>query len=320
MLKKSERMEKLNNIGVNTGKYFNIDLPNGLKPGAKISLVINESGEPVIVADNYDENTVMAPDYVASQIIEDGYVRNTKLHRRFVMAQMFYMLTYKSWNGHDEGYHACLKNCYDYAYTFKMMLDEVKVLSKLEVRDAESFAERSNFFTKKVIIEVMEDYMTKLKKHIETLPDYKCKGVLYKKIKGINVFNDDLNKKIYRPLESDISYVRYAKNYTEIYKALKKFMDNMVKLPYRTEKSKAWIDAFKGEGAYYTMKNLIMFHNCKILARYSFYSTSESMDILKSKLVEYKGEGWRMFAMLKKLISDNEFDFYKKMDEIYSNK
>ena len=92
MLNKNERMEKLNGMGINTGKYFSVDLPNGLKPGAKIALVINENGEPVVVADNYDENTVMSKDYVAQQIIEDGYVRNTKLHRRFVMAQMFEIL------------------------------------------------------------------------------------------------------------------------------------------------------------------------------------------------------------------------------------
>ena len=39
-------------------------------------------------------------------------------------------------------------------------------------------------------------------------------------------------------------------------------MKNMIRLPYDTKKSKVWIDAYKGEGAYYTMKNLVLFHNC----------------------------------------------------------
>ena len=87
MMNRNERMEKLNNMGVNTSKYFNVNLPEGLKPGATISLVISEDGQPIIVSGN---------DVIREQIIADGYVRNTKLHRRFVMAQMFHMLNYVS--------------------------------------------------------------------------------------------------------------------------------------------------------------------------------------------------------------------------------
>ena len=310
MLNKNERMEKLNTMGINTGKYFSVDLPNGLPAGAKISLVINENGEAVVVPENNP---------IAEQIIADGYVRNTKLHRRFVMAQMFEMLNYQSWNGKESGYNACLKNRYGYDYTFKMMLEEVKVLSKLEERDKESFMERSHFFTKEVVIAVLNDYMEKLKNHVENLPDYKCKGIPYKKSKGTNIFNADLYKKVYQPLYNDISYVKYATTYTPLSRYLQKFVNQMVKLPWNTPKSKAWIDAFKGEGAYYTLKNLVMFHNCGIkVSHYDVRFGSNGMDVLKSKLNEYKGEGWRMFALMKKVISDNGFDFQKRMQEVYN--
>ena len=312
MMNRNERMEKLDNAGIDTSKYFNVSLPNGLKPGATISLVINENGEPMIVTNNQN-------DYIANQIIEDGYVRNTKLHRRFVMAQMFHMLNYVSWDKSESGYSAYLKNRYGYDYTFKMMLDEVKVLSKLEVRDRESFEERSHFFTKNVVIAVMEDYMVKLKEHVDRLPNHKCKGVPYKRVNRTNIFNDDLSKKLYMPLNGYIANVRFARNYTDISRYLAGFMRNMVKLPYQTAKSKAWIDAFKGEGAYYTLKNLVMFHDCKVYAantRYTYYNIEESMAILNSKLNEYQGEGWRMFALLKKVIKDNNFDFHKRLKEI----
>ena len=200
-----------------------------------------------------------------------------------------------------------------------MMFEEVKVLSKLEVKDKESFGERSHFFTKEVVIDVLNDYMVKLKQYVEKLPDYKCKGVPYKKIKGINIFNDDLNKKVYAPLGNHIQYVKYAKNYTEMYKIMQKFMRDMVKLPYNTTKSKAWVDAFKGEGAYYTLKNLVMFHECGIkVSKFDARFGSNGMDVLKSKLDEYKGEGWRMFALMNKVISDNGFDFQKRMQEVYN--
>ena len=295
MMSKKERMEKLNNAGINTSKYFTVDLDNG----TKIHLIIDENGQPKVVGNK--------PDAIAEQIITDGYVRNTKLHRRFVMAQMFNMLNYESWDGYEKGFNACLKNRYGYQYTFDMMLDEVKVLSKLEVRDKESFDERVHFFTKQVVAAVLVDYVEELEKYVDKLPTKKCKGVPYKRVNGNNIFVDDLHKKLYRPMVMDIMCIKVAKNYSNVYRLLKEFMGKMIKLPYYTPKSKAWIDAYKGEGAYYTLKNLVMYHDCKIgLNEYGYnVPSTEAVNYLKKKLNEYQGEGWRMFALMKKVISDN---------------
>ena len=117
-----------------------------------------------------------------------------------------------------------------------------------------------------------------------------------------------------------------ARNYAEIYKALNDFMRIMVKLPYDTPKSKAWIDAFKGEGAYYTLKNLVMFHGCTIFTgpahhiMYRRFNGIEAVNYLNCKLDEYQGAGYKMFALMKKVIADNGFDFSAKMREIYSEK
>ena len=175
MLNKMERMNKLNAAGIDTRKYFTVDLDNG----TKIQLIIDENGNVAKVDD----------DPIATEIIEDGYVRNSKLHRRFVMAQMFHMLNYVSYDGKYRGYNDCLKRAYGYEYTLKMMTEEIRVLSKLEVRDAESFAERSHFFNKAVVIAVLEDYLEKLKAYAEALPDRNCKGIPYKRIKGKNIFH-----------------------------------------------------------------------------------------------------------------------------------
>lgn len=307
-MNKNERMNKLNNAGINTGKYFNIELPNGLKAGSTISVQINENGEPVIV------------DKIATQIIEDGYVRNTKLHRRFVMAQMFHMLNYVSFDGCESGFDAALRR-YGYDYQFKMMLEEVKVLSKLEARDYDTFKERAIFFTREVVTKTCEDYVEKLKAHIETLKIYNCKGVPYKKVRGMNIFCEDLGKKIYMPFHVQISKMRTARNYTELYKILSEFNRKMIKISYNTPKCRAWIDAYKGEGSYYTLKNLIMFHHCTIEDVYptiGIYGVDANMEVLKEKLNEYQGEGWRMFAFMKKVIADNDFDFTKAMSKVYN--
>ena len=316
MLNKKERMEKLNNAGVNTGKYFTLDVNESIPAGAKIHIVVDKDG-------NFVPEVVKENDPIFNTIIEDGYVRNTKLHRRFVMAQMFHMLNYVSYDKRYSGYNDCLKRMYGYEYTLKMMMEEIRVLSKLEVRDRESFVERSYFFNKDVVVAVMEDYLEKLKAYVEALPDHNCKGLPYKRIKRMDVFNADLSKKIYAPVRAHIYSVKYAKNYTEIYRALERFMRSYIKLPYDTPKSKVWIDTYKGEGAYYTLKNLVMFHNCKIYNDYNFPMFGEGSTIgyvkfLNSKLDEYKGEGWRMFALMKKVIADNNFDFKARMEEIYN--
>ena len=308
MLSKQERIEKLNNAGINTDKYFTVDLDNG----TKIHLIIDENGKCTQVKDP-----------IVEQIIDDGYVRNTKLHRRFVMAQMFQMLNYVSYDGKYKGYNDYLKTRYGYNYTLKMMLEEVRVLSKLETRDKETFEERSHFFTKEVIVAVMEDYLDKLKEYINKLPNKNCKGVPYKRIKGANIFNDDLDKKIYSPIYNFIFEVKHAKNYAEIYRILSKFMNKktMIKLPYNTPKNKAWIDAYKGEGAFYTMKNLVMYHDCEIKGEdvpMGVVRSIAAVRYLTGKLDEYKGEGWRMFALMKKVIDDNNFNFYERMEEIYN--
>ena len=303
MLNKNERMNKLNAMGINTNKYFTLDAGDG----TTIHVIIDKNGNPVKV-----------DDVIANSIIEDGYVRNTKLHRRFVMAQMFHMLNYKSYDGRREGYNEALK-MRGLKYSFDMMLEEIRVLGKLETRDKETFVERSHFFTKDVIIHTMNDYMDELKKYIDTIPNKKCKGVPYKRIKGKDVFVVDIDKKVYAPLRGYIHSMKYYNNYNDMYRIVQNFMNDMIALPYDTPKSKAWIDAYKGEGAFYTLKNLVMFHDCGIkTAIGTLYGTS-AVVFLTDQLDVYQGEGWRMFALMKKVIKDNNFDFATRMSEIYND-
>lgn len=296
-------MNKLNAMGVNTSKYFTVDLDNG----TKIHLIIDENGNPIKINDT-----------VAQEIIESGYVKNTRLHRRWVMAQMFQALNYKSYDGRREGYNEWLK-MRSLKYSFDMMLEEIRVVGKLEDRDKDTFIERSHFFTKDVIKKTMEDYVVELKTYIDKLPNKNCKGVPYKRIKSRDVFVEDLQKKIYSPFEREIDRLKYASNYNEMYRIVKSFMNQMIDLPYDTPKSKAWIDAYKGEGAFYTLKNLVMFHNCGITVDRRMVYGAAAVSVLNSRLREYQGEGWRMFALMKKVIADNNFSFADRMREIYND-
>lgn len=83
----------------------------------------------------------------------------------------------------------------------------------------------------------------------------------------------------------------------------------------RINQCPAWLSAFKGAGAFYTMQNMIRFHGCTI----------EGMDMEKSeeRLNEWAkqyGErsGYVLFAKMIDFIKANNFDFYKRMKEVSS--
>lgn len=315
MNNKEKRMKTMSNAGINTGKYFSFKLTEGLRPGASITLVIGEDGTPVMM----DNTKSTACDLVKEEIFANGYVKNTKLHRRWVMAHMFRMLNFTSDNGYEKGYDAAMRYWHGYDYQFKVLADEIKALAKLEASDYECFIERSSFFNKDVVIDTCMDYMEKLKEYIDGLKIRHCKGVPYKRIKGKDVFVEDIAKKIYRPMRLQILKMKHAKTYLELQRHFRSFMVGYVDLPYKTPKCKVWKDAFKGAGAFYTLKNMIMYHNCHILCPTTgvFMSTKASLEWIQAKRNEYRGEGWRMFGLMKKVIKDNNFDFDKRMKEIY---
>lgn len=283
-MNRNERMEILKNNGVNVGKYFTLVVEQDIPAGTKINISI-EGNE------------------VAQKIIEDGYVKNTRLHRRFVAAQYFKMLESR------EGWNAYLNNYYGYMYTIDMMIEEVRVLSKLEKADKTTFNERKQFFTKEVVRKVLIDYMNDLVKYLGGLPTKNCRGTAYVNIKGYgNVFCFEVDAKVIEPIRRAIEMCCNCNSYAELYIMMACLRKSMIKLPYDTKKSKAWVNAFQKEGAFYTLKNLLMFHGVELYCDGAFYDSGESsMQALNALVPDY--EGYQMNALLKATIDANHFNF-----------
>lgn len=278
---------------------------------------------------DYTEIVVLTPKEVetAKSIVEDKQLNNKKLFRRWVTAQTFRMLDGKSWNPitreYESGWDACLKNNYSYQYQFTMMLEELRVLNKLEARDKEAFTERVHFFNKDVVVKTCEDYIYELKKYInshqiketkthinsnnETTTDTK----LYMHVGRKKLHISKVNKTFVDNQLSIIEEMKSAESYAELYALLKLFMKNMIKLDIHTRKSSAWKDAFKGIGAYETLKNMILFHDVVLRG---CDDKKSSMDKLTACLDSYKGEGWRFHAMLKDTIAYNNFDLKRSIE------
>lgn len=323
--KKENRVAALKAGGMDTGKYFSISLPEGLQPGAKINITIDENGVPVFDGDgnNIKTNSALTPDekMLLNQVCVDGYVKNSKLHRRWVMAQMFRMLNYESYDGKKFGYDAYLNDNYGYMYQFDMILEEIRVLGKLQERDTKEFNKRKRFFNDQVVADLIRDYKNKLCKYIEKLPIKKCKGVPYKKICGKNIFIDDIIQKIYTPFNNAsynvISIITHDTDYTKLYLVLKRFVKlaKQYKLPFETPKCKKWKNAYKGAGSYYTLMNMVKFHNCRANGMYGLDGVY-FIEMLTDQYGEAE-EYYKLFAFLKKTIEDNNFDFGLRMKEIY---
>ena len=320
---RENRVATMQAAGIDTKKYFSINLPEGLKPGSVISLVIDENGNPAIATETEEKTTKKKIDSELEQYnsiisqIENGYVRNSKLHRRWVMAQMFRMLN------SSIGYNEYLKRRYDYKYQFNMLIDELNVLGHLQREDPEEFKDRLSFFNKDVVIALCNDYYEKLKKVVDSLPEKKCKSKPYVRISGNNIFIDDLNDKLYIPILNNIKNMEYYTSYEALSNLLKNFVRHFVNryiLPYNTSKCAEWIDAYKGAGAYYTMMNMVKFHNCFITDNTTgeVYTGMKAVEYLKALNVFHDGYGYRMFAEMKRMIEENHFDFNGRMREIYS--
>lgn len=298
-----ERIEALRAAGVDVSNLF----------------AMQGSGGGEYIASNKDGHLTMLKDDdpIFRQIIAQGDVPNRRLFRRWVMAQMFRMMTSTDYRSDRSVGVTEMIHRLGYEYQWKMLLDELRAQMKMEGCDPENFADRNRWFNIEVVSAMAEDYVKRLKERIASMKVRKCKDVPYKRIGSRNVFMEDMEAKIYRPLQTALSGIRKSWNAAQLYNAARRFNKVRLKMPYNTPQCKAWVNAYKGAGAFFTMQNLIRFHGCtavndkgKRLDKY------RSLAFLSSKADAYKdGEGWRLLAVLKKLLDDNNIDIEKKMAE-----
>lgn len=202
-----------------------------------------------------------------------------------------------------------------YEYQWKMLMDELHAQMKMEGRDTVNFIDRNRWFNADTVADMANDYIVQLKKRVDALKERKCKGIPYKRICNRNIFVSDLQVKLYNPLHMAVTRIKRVKNAVQLYNAAKEFNNMRIRMLHDTPQNQAWVDAYKGTGAFFTMQNLIRFHNCiaiddngKRLDKY------QSLAFISAKAEEYKdGEGWRLLAVLKKMLSDNDINIKKKM-------
>lgn len=307
--KAAERIEALRQNGVDVSNLFSMTGANGGD-----FVVRNEGGNISILADD---------DPIFASILNGGAVPNGNLFRRWVMAQMFRMLYWET-NTYTRWRHSITEQIRrkGYDYMCKQLYDEFYAQSKMfKNNDSVNLKDRSRWFNKGLVVDVLNDYLSQLRKHINNLPVKKCKGIPYKNICGDNVFITDIERKVYAPIHSLIIDAKKAENPCQLVNTLFEFNYGRKRRSWNPVPCKEWIDAYKGAGAFFTMQNMIRFHGCLMVDDSGRrLDKNPSYAYLELKAKQYEGEGWRMIGLLRKLLKDNNVDIEKKREEWRKNR
>lgn len=244
--------------------------------------------------------------HIAEEIYANGYVKNTKLHRRWITAHYLRLMKYAD-RSCDGSWTKAVHDRYTYMYQFKMMQDECITLSVLERKDREAFEERSQFFTLDVMRKMFHQYMDEAVKLIKIQKTRKCRGKKYKRIRGVgNVFLDDIERIVMEPLRQAVAAADRAKTYNDMKTAFAMQKRCGVTIRSDKKKCKIWLNAFQSEGAYYTLMNLVKFHDVKLPVENETKEGEAAVEYLRSLVGTYQGFQWH--GLVKDTIDKNHFD------------
>lgn len=286
--KKEQRIAVLKSLGINLEDCFSLSF---------------DDGETI----TKDDLVSQIADKTVNQIYEDSYIENSNLHRRWIMAHTFRLI-----EGGKKDWTQNFKARYNYMYQFNMLLNEARVLAKLEEVGDEVFVERSLCFPFEVFWRTIYDYSQKLKEWVCQRPTHRCNGKKYVTVGGYYIFCDELEEKVFTPLYQLINKMTFAKSYKIIFEFMLEFKKFKYLQKLNTTHCIEFVDCFKKAGAYFTLQNMFRFHNCKIAG----YSKEHSLKILR-EMLDTTLEGYKFLGLLKQVIKDNDFSFERRMKEIY---
>ena len=287
--------------------------------------------------DDSDEEDDNGLDEIEKSILNDGYIPNNQLWRRWIMAQM--LRHYKNDIG-ESNFDKYFISGKPYKYQWDTILNEIKTLKNLSGHE---LTDRERFFNMDVIKSTARDYEKKLsryirrkakvhidkgfnRKHIKPADVNKHKYVRLPQLKSskytkvylsdnapITATDNITFTQLMRQVHNHVERINNCHNYNDMYWAVQGLMKNCpMKIPMA--KAPAWKNAFKGAGAYYTMDNMIKFHGCNFVVSGHKVTTQQSLHMLENKTIEYRNEYYKLYALMQQFVEDNNFDFNEAME------
>lgn len=269
---------------------------------------------------------------VIGSIEDSGYLDVDGIVRRWIPSQCLTMMFSRN------GFHEELK-MRGYEYSWKVLVDEVKRQRDLYYKkDIEGLADRCRWYNSEVAYMMAKHYLNELQFRVASMHPYSHKNRPYVKLQcrwmnnGKGVHIDELPV-FFSAFEKAANRIKGTKNPKILCEAVIEFNDlrSGVKFTPSTICS-AFTNAYKAAGAYYTMKDLIMFEDCRMQLdergttdtptywdrksgqKRKFVETEESLEALERKASAIVSEsvvecGYQMLGLLKEFLAYNRFDF-----------
>lgn len=271
---------------------------------------------------------------LVGKIEDSGYLDVDGIVRRWIPSQCLNMVY------SEDGFHKSLQRR-GYEYSWKVLLDEMKKQMVLfDSKDVEGYAERNRWYNGEIAYYMAKDYLELLHKFVNGLGEHMHKGRPYKNVKcnwmnnGKGVHLDEMGV-FFDKLENACSRIKIAKTPKTLYDAVARFNNlrsNIRFCPNGKDICYEFTNAYKAAGAYYTIKDLIMFEDCLMQTdkndsadpisfydirkgnKRKFVEKEESLSALERKAADIVAhgvgsEGYTMLGLLKDFLHYNHFDF-----------
>lgn len=337
--KAAKRIEQMAAKGIDVSMFFAVKDFNGIEN--KVGMIIDNQVQ--ILPE--DDDIVMT-------IISGGTLRTSHLFKQHVLAKMFKMLTKynwrtnelkKDWKGEYYDFNSHFTDnlkAMGYEYQWQVLDDELyRQRAMVKHDDMDSFKEDNHWYNKELAMEMFDDYYGQFLEMINKMQVRKYKGERYIKLYGADLLlgGDKRSKYGYLyteellPLKNKLLHlgklIANAGTISELYCAVSTFRISHVPLDqqassykrynrFRPTQCKLWVDAYKGYGAYFSIKNLIQFHGCVFYFQdKSHMDQQDSLNYLQTKTFECKCAGYELLGALKELLRDNNFDIEAKQKE-----
>lgn len=254
-----------------------------------------------------------AVDSITEDIRKQGYVKNHRLFRRWIMAQLFHMLSYQ--DKYQEKFSDLVRNR-GVRYMFKVIENETKDMEAIKRNgDLDEFERRYRWWNPSTLNKIFYEYFNLVKDQTEKLKVHKCKGRPYVDIPGWGmVFTDELDKKVWSKIQADLSLL----NSDNMFRAVPRICGSLGRFKdssrWKVRMPATFINAFKGNGAYFTLRNMVMFHGCFLSTRGKAPVETQLAEL--DRLAEqYKNEGWQLLGLVKDTLKANHMNVDKKIAE-----
>lgn len=272
---------------------------------------------------------------VADKIKDGGYLDVKNIVRRWIPAQCLRMLYSK------DGFHSQINNV-SYKYSWKVLIDDLK-RQRVMIRkgDIDGFKDRNRWYNQELAVYMADSYINELLTYMNNAPVYNHRGRSYIKLRcqlnhGLGVHIDEFDR-IKTALNIKRDDIEEAETIDELVKAVKEFDKVRKSIHWNPEHvDDAFVNVYKAAGAYYTMKDMILFENCKMKTFKNgevlvsghnidsetrrFIDREDSLDALEDAanlIVErdVKCFGYQLLGVLKDFLKYNHFDFQHTIEK-----